>query len=97
MDDIRFEWDEHKNAINKAKHHISFEEAETVFYDDNALLIPDPKHSEEEDRFLILGYSDLADLLVVSHCYRENDELIRIISARKASKREEAQYYGSRN
>ncbi len=93
MDRIKFEWDENKNRINKSKHKISFEEAKTVFYDDEALVIDDPKHSSEEERFIILGFSKRANLLVVCHCYRESESVIRIISARKATKSEERQYY----
>lgn len=92
MNMIRFEWDDNKNEINKKKHKISFEEARTVFYDDAALVIDDPEHSEDEDRFIILGLSKRANLLVVCHCYRESDTVIRIISARKATKTE-SQYY----
>ncbi len=93
MNMIRFEWDRNKNEINKKKHKISFEEASTVFYDDAALVIDDPEHSEAEDRFIILGLSRRANLLVVCHCYRESDSVIRLISARKATKTE-SQYYG---
>lgn len=92
MDVIKFEWDETKNEINKKKHKISFEEAQTVFYDEEALVIDDPEHSEEEDRFIILGFSNKANLLVVCHCYRASDTVIRIISARKATKSENRQY-----
>ena len=92
MEEIRFEWDENKNEINKKKHNISFEEARTVFYDENALLIDDPEHSQEEERFIILGLSKRANLLVVCHCYRASDTVIRIISARKATKNETKQY-----
>ena len=92
MDTIRFEWDENKNTINRQKHKISFEEAKTVFYDENALLIDDPDHSETEDRFILLGLSREAKLLVVCHCYRQSDTVIRIISARKATKTE-TKYY----
>lgn len=92
MNMIRFEWDDNKNEINKKKHKISFEEARTVFYDDAALVIDDPEHSEDEDRFIILGLSKRANLLVVCHCYRESDTVIHIISARKATKTE-SQYY----
>ena len=92
MDIINFEWDENKNAINKRKHHISFEEAQTVFYDDEALDIDDPEHSEQEERFIILGMSTRANLLVVCHCYRQSETVIRIISARKATKNEARQY-----
>ncbi len=89
---LTFEWDEHKNAINKIKHKVSFEEAQTVFYDDRALVIDDPEHSIDEDRFIILGMSSRANLLIVCHCYRASDTVIRIISARKATKTE-AGYY----
>lgn len=92
MKEIVFEWDENKNEINKVKHNISFEEAKTVFYDEYALVRDDPDHSEDENRFLILGFSSLANMLVVSHCYRTEDEIIRIISARKATKNEAKQY-----
>ncbi len=95
MKDIRFEWDENKNKINVKKHKISFEEAKTVFYDENARIISDPDHSEEEDRFIILGLSGVLRLLVVCHCYRANEEIIRIISARKATKNETKQYGGN--
>lgn len=93
MDGIRFEWDPKKNEINKEKHHVSFEEAQTVFYDDEAKVIDDPEHSWEEDRFIILGFSKKANLLVVCHCYRASETVIRIISARKATKNESAQYF----
>ena len=93
MDHIRFEWDENKNGINKKKHNISFEEAMTVFYDEEALVIEDAEHSQEEERFIILGMSTSLKLLVVCHCYRDSDSVIRIISARKATKRESMQYY----
>lgn len=89
---IRFQWDENKNEINRKKHKISFEEAQSVFYDTEALVISDPEHSQEEDRFIILGLSYRANLLVVCHCYRESDTVIRIISARKATKTEAKQY-----
>jgi uncharacterized protein len=87
-----FEWDPLKNLLNQRAHGISFEEASTVFYDKNARLIPDPRHSDEEDRFVLLGFSSKAHLLIVCHCYRQNDEVIRIISARKAEKNELKQY-----
>lgn len=93
MDMIKFEWDENKNRINQKKHGISFTEAQTVFYDDEALIIDDPEHSEEEERFIILGLSSKANLLVVCHCYRASETVIRIISARKATKKESL-YYG---
>ena len=92
MKSIRFEWDKSKNLFNQDKHKISFEEAQTVFYDFEALVIDDPEHSKEEERFIILGLSKTAKLLVVCHCYRESETVIRIISARKATKTE-AKYY----
>ncbi len=92
---MRFEWDDNKNKINVEKHGITFEEASTAFYDDEALLRDDPDHSEDEDRFILLGMSEVANLLIVCHCYREDDEVIRIISARKATKGE-AKYYNER-
>ena len=92
METIKFEWDENKNRINQHKHGISFTEAKTVFYDEEALVINDPEHSEKEERFIILGLSNKANLLVVCHCYRASETVIRIISARKAT-RTESQYY----
>jgi len=89
-----FEWDENKNRTNIKKHDISFDEAITVFSDENAVVITDTDHSEQEERFIILGLSRNTRLLVVCHCYRENDEVIRIISARKANKKEIAFYGG---
>ncbi len=96
MDRIKFEWDENKNTVNKLKHKVSFEEASTVFYDDCALVIDDAKHSEREERFIILGMSNRANMLVVCHCLRHSGSVIRIISARKATKSEEQQYYDKR-
>jgi len=92
MESIKFEWDENKNVINLKKHKISFDEAKTVFYDEEARIIDDPEHSEEEERFILLGLSEKANLLVVCHCYRVSDTVIRIISARKATKTETKQY-----
>ncbi len=92
MKSISFEWDENKNLINQKKHKISFDEAETVFYDEDARVIDDPEHSVEEERFIILGLSKKANLLVVCHCYRSSETVIRIISARKATKTETRQY-----
>lgn len=89
---INFQWDERKNTINQRKHGISFSEASTVFYDPDALVINDPEHSEVEERFIILGMSLKANLLVVCHCYRASDTVIRIISARKATATEARQY-----
>ena len=93
METIHFEWDENKNQINQRKHKVSFDEAKTVFEDVEALVIDDPDHSQEEDRFIILGLSNKAKLLVVCHCYRASDTIIRIISARKATTTESKQYY----
>ena len=92
MADIRFEWDRRKSSENRRKHGVSFEEAATVFLDESALLISDPDHSDEEDRFVLLGVSAALRILVVCHCYRESDEVIRIISARKATGSERTQY-----
>ena len=91
---MRIIWDEKKNQSNIKDHKVSFKEAETVFYDPSAKIIHDPDHSINEDRFIILGMSKLMKLLVVCHCYRENDEIIRIISARKATKNESKHYGG---
>lgn len=87
-----FEWDVTKNKLNIAKHHVSFDEAQTVFFDPNARVIDDPGHSTEEARFIILGLSKTPKLLVVCHCYRAAGNTIRIISARKATKDETKQY-----
>jgi len=92
---IRFAWDERKNKSNRAKHGVWFEEAQSVFDDPHARVFYDQEHSEEEDRLILLGMSLTGRLLVVVHCYREADSLVRIISARKATKRE-ARYYEER-
>ena len=92
MTTIQFEWDSHKSKINERKHGVSFEEARSVFFDDHARLIADPDHSEDEDRFILLGTSFSLRLLVVCHCYRGKDGVIRIISARKATKSESKWY-----
>ena len=89
---MRLEWDQRKNAANRRKHGVSFEEAATVFADDHALLIADPDHSESEDRFVLLGFCSLLRMLVVCHCYQESEAVIRIISARKATRSERLQY-----
>ncbi len=89
---LSFSWDARKNASNRKKHGISFEEAQTIFEDENALLIDDPDHSIDEDRFILLGLSARPRILVVCHCYREQDDVIRIISARKATRSEQIQY-----
>jgi uncharacterized DUF497 family protein len=93
MDKIRFVWDEEKNLINQEKHGVSFEEAQTVFYDDYALLEFDEEHSElEEDSFRILGLSKKGRLLIVVHCTRESESVIRLISSRKATESEKNGY-----
>ena len=89
---IFFEWDPVKAAANLRKHKVSFEDAQTVFSDERARLIDDPDHSEDEERFLLLGLSSSLRLLVVAHCYRSTDNVIRIISARKATA-DEARHY----
>ena len=92
---IRFEWDKAKALKNIEKHGISFEEASSVFYDDFAIQFYDVEHSElEEDRFLILGISNSSRLLMVCHCEKESSEILRIISARKATKNEQKFYKG---
>lgn len=92
MNEVRFEWDRAKAVANRRKHGIAFEEAQTVFYDEQALEFFDPDHSEKEERFIMLGLSFRFRLLVVCHCVREARSVIRIISARKAT-RQEAQSY----
>ena len=89
---MRFEWDERKNTINKIKHGVSFEEAFTVFFDDEAILFDDPEHSDYEERFLLIGMSASSKLCIVCHCYRNEDTVIRIISARKATNNEVKRY-----
>ena len=96
MTEIIFEWDDKKEKSNIRKHGISFEEARTAFYDENAIQYFDPDHSDEEDRFILLGISFKLKVLVVCHCFRENDSVIRIISARKADKDEEYEYWRNR-
>lgn len=91
---IQFEWDPHKAATNLKKHQVSFEEAKSVFYDEFAVQFFDKDHSSAEYRFLMLGLSSEARLLLVCHCEREQGGVIRIISARKATKRESAFYPG---
>lgn len=92
LDMLRFDWDERKNKGNRAKHGVWFEEAQSVFDDPHARVFYDPEHSEEEDRFILLGVSLAGRTLVVVHCYREADSLVRIISARKATKKEVRAY-----
>jgi uncharacterized protein len=92
MSSLRIEWDPQKAEANRRKHGVTFEDAQTVFSDERARLIDDPDHSEEEERFLLLGLSSSLRLLVVAHCYRADGNVIRIISARKAT-REEQRFY----
>lgn len=94
MENTKFDWNTSKASSNKKKHGISFEEAKSTFFDENALVIHDPEHSDDEERFVLLGLSTMVRLLVVCHCYRKQDSVIRIISARKATKKESIQYYG---
>ena len=90
---MQFTWDARKNRLNRRKHHMSFEEAQTAFFDERAKVYFDPDHSEDEDRFILLGLSARLRALVVCHCYREGNTTVRIISARKADKLEEADYW----
>jgi uncharacterized protein len=92
MGSLEFEWDETKNRANQQKHGVSFEEAKTVFYDEHAREFHDPDHSGDEDRFIMLGMSFKARVLVVCHCYRAKDSVIRIISARRAVRKEQRAY-----
>jgi uncharacterized protein len=92
MGTLSFEWDERKASANAKKHGVSFDEARSVFVDERAKLIGDPDHSEDEDRFVLLGLSSVLRLLLVCHCYRAEGNVIRIISARKASSHESKSY-----
>jgi uncharacterized protein len=96
MNQLEFQWDDEKNKINIKKHGISFDEAKTVFYDEYAIQFFDPDHSEDEGRFLLLGTSFKLKTLVVCHCFRQEETIIRIISARKADKDEERDYWSAR-
>ena len=92
MQDERFIWNEEKHKANIKKHDISFQEAATVFDDDNAVFFDDDEHSQDEERFKVIGFSERTRLLMVCHCYRNGNRIIRIISARKANNKEAAQY-----
>ena len=92
MSTLRIEWDPRKAVLNLRNHGVSFEDVQTVFSDERARLIDDPEHSELEERFLILGLSSSLRLLVVAHCYRADGNVIRIISARKATRQEQKFY-----
>jgi len=87
-----FEWDESKAKSNLKKHGVSFEEAQSVFFDENARIVPDPEHSDDEDRFILLGISANVRILTVCHCYRQDEKTVRIISARRATNHEAKQY-----
>lgn len=89
---LKFSWDDKKNEINKQKHKVSFEEAQTAFYDERARVISDPDHSRDEERFILLGISFKLNLLIVCHAFLEKAGIIRIISARKATKNEQSKY-----
>ena len=97
MSELRFEWDGTKAKTNLAKHGVSFVEARTAFYDEMAIQFYDPDHSDDEDRFILLGLSAKPQVLVVCHCVREGEMLVRIISARKADKDEERDYWRQRS
>ena len=89
---LRFEWDPRKSIINARRHGVSFEEAESVFTDERAILRDDPDHSADEERFVLLGLSSVLRVLVVCHCYRGGGNVIRLISARRANRREREDY-----
>ena len=93
MSELRFDWDTRKAVANLKKHRVSFDEAQTAFLDEEALVIEDPDHSEAEDRFILLGLSAGLRVLFVCHCVRESGSLIRIISARRAKRSERKQYH----
>ncbi len=96
MKQLKFEWDKKKDKVNRKKHGVSFDDARTVFYDEYAIQFFDPEHSESEDRFILLGISIKLETLIVCHCFRQNETIIRIISARKADKDEEQVYWSNR-
>jgi len=92
MNNIQFTWDDQKDRENQKKHGVSFEEAKSVFYDENARLIHDPDHSDAEERFILLGLSYKLRIILVVHCYYEDESIIRIIAAKKAVKNEQRKY-----
>jgi len=96
MNKLKFEWDKEKDRSNTQKHGVTFEEAQTVFFDEHAIQFYDPEHSDDEDRFLLLGTSYKSKTLVVCHCFREKETKVRIISARKADKDEQQVYWSER-
>ena len=93
MGGLKFTWDENKNRANRRKHGVAFEEAQTAFFDEHAKMYFDPDHSEDEVRFILLGVSFRLRVLVLCHCYRESNTVVRIISPRKADKLEQADYW----
>jgi uncharacterized DUF497 family protein len=93
MNEVGFEWDDKKEKANIKNHGISFDEASTTFYDENAIQFFDPDHSEDEDRFILLGISFKLKVLVVCHCFRKEETVVRILSARKADRGEEKDYW----
>ena len=97
MKEMEFIWDARKNKANTKKHGVSFEEAQTAFYDEQSVVFFDPDHSDDEDRFILLGISFKLHVLVVCHCFRESETIVRIISARKADKAEESNYWKRRS
>jgi len=97
MLNMKFTWDNRKNKANAKKHGVSFEEAQTAFYDEQSVVFFDPDHSGDEDRFILLGISFKLRVLVVCHCFREETTVVRIISARKADQAEERAYWGRRS
>lgn len=96
MENLTFEWDQHKAEENQRKHGVTFEEARTAFFDENAMQFYDPDHSEDEDRFILLGLSIRLRALIVCHCFRRAETAIRVISARKANRAEEKAYWEMR-
>jgi uncharacterized DUF497 family protein len=94
---ISFSWDDRKNEVNEKKRGVSFAEAKTVFFDENAIRYFDPDHSDDEDRFLMVGVSQKLRIIIACHCFGEDDSVIRIISARKATKGEEDNYWRERS
>jgi len=96
MNDYIFNWDDEKNKLNINKHGITFDEASTVFDDDDAIFIRDDIHSLSEERYIVIGFSEKARILIVCHCYRNGEKVVRIISARKANKSEEQIYDGGK-
>ena len=93
MKNLTFSWDDKKNSANQRQNGISFEEAQTVFFDEYAIEFKDPDHSETEDRFLLIGLSQKLKVLVICHCFRKSESEIRIISARRATKKEQKVYF----